>query len=292
MDLSDRIRKEYPAFNKTRRKIADYILEYPEKCSFLSLKDIAEQSGVTQVTLLSFCRDMGYKNFAEFKQELQSDLIATVEVRSRIKLAHGAGKSADEMYDQIVKFSHQMIESTYAGNGTDIIVAFAKKIAAAKHVFIAGHNITEKPARTMASMLTYQGVDARYLDNQNKEEVFSLLTAWPAGDCLLLAYGISPAGQSTLSIADFCSKLNMDILCITDKATAQLARYASVSLICSVRLMNIYNSTFTVFLMNDILSIFLSAELDKRQQNTISREEDTRLRSLFGDYDTLTWSNV
>ena len=140
----------------------------------------------------------------------------------------------------------------------------------------------------MTSCLVHQGIDARFLDNQNKDEVYSLLTALPAEDCLLVAYGITPVGASTLSIARFCAKLNMETVCVTDAAPSPLNELASVSLVCSVRLMNLFNSMFTVFLMNDVIALFLFMELDARRGGAI--KDDSAVRALFPDYDTLTWS--
>ncbi|HWS29309.1 MAG TPA: MurR/RpiR family transcriptional regulator [Clostridia bacterium] len=283
MDIVEQIKEQYSGMNKTRRRIAEFIMEYPEKCGFLSLKDLAEQTGTTQVTLLSFCRDMGYRNYLEFKQELQSGLIAKIEVRDRMKLVHSASRSDSDMYDQLVRSTHQMIDSTYANNSIDTILQFARKLIDAKRVFIASHNLTRKPAQTIANHLAYENIDARCLDIEDKDEVFSVLTAWPPEECLLLAFGISPCGRSTLAIAEFCQSLGMDVISITDKATSQLMRYSSVSIVCSVQTMSLFNSLTTIFLMTDVLTAFVSAELEKRGGGR-QKSETTRLRGMFGGY--------
>ena len=80
----------------------------------------------------------------------------------------------------------------------------------------------------------------------------------------------------------------MQILSITDKGTSQLAQRSAVSLICSVRIMDIYNSTATLFLMLDVLTTFLSAELDKLPPRTERPpQEMDSLRQQFMDYNTL-----
>lgn len=288
MTLTERIKSDYPGYNKTRRKLADFILDHAERCSMLTLKEIAQLSGVTQVTVLSFCRDMGYRNYAAFRQELQGELIARIDLHERLRLVRETCAADADCCAELTKFAHQMIDATCVNNGKERMALFAKKIADAKRVFITGHNATEAPARAMTSCLVHQGIDARFLDNQNKDEVYSLLTALPAEDCLLVAYGITPVGASTLSIARFCAKLNMETVCVTDTAPSPLNELASVSLVCSVRLMNLFNSMFTVFLMNDVIALFLFMELDARRGGAI--KDDSAVRALFPDYDTLTWS--
>jgi DNA-binding MurR/RpiR family transcriptional regulator len=171
-----------------------------------------------------------------------------------------------------------MFDVTCANNCYERVTLFARKIACAKRVFVTGHSVTEAPARAMASRLICQGIDARFLDNQNKGEVHCLLTALPPEECLLVAYGITPVGASTLSIARFCAQLNMEIVCVTDAAPSPLNELASVSLACNVRLMNLFNSMFTVFLMNDAIALSLFLELDARQGGAV--RDDAELRAL------------
>lgn len=287
MDVSARIRDQYPAFSRTRRRIADLVLEYPEKCSFLSLKDFAAQAGVTEVTVLSFCRELGFGNFSDFRRELQDSLIATVDLRERMKLLRDASANDSALYEQLVRSTRQLVDVTYANNDVSALAAFTGKLRAAKHVFLTAHNITEKHARSLCGTLLYHGIDARVLDIQDREAIFSLLTMWPTEECLLLAIGISPIGKSTLAITEFARKLGMEIVAITDKATSPLARAASASLLCSVRMLNVYNSTATIFLMQDMISAFLAAGGEKGLPSGRTPQELAALRRSFLDYSTL-----
>jgi len=293
MTITERIKSDYPGYNKTRRRLAGFILDHADRCSLLSLKEIAQLSGVTQVTVLSFCRDMGYRNYAAFRQELQSELISRVDLHERLRLVRETCATDEELCAtdeelcaEFMKFARQMFDVTCANNCYERVTLFARKIACAKRVFVTGHSVTEAPARAMASRLICQGIDARFLDNQNKGEVHCLLTALPPEECLLVAYGITPVGASTLSIARFCAQLNMEIVCVTDAAPSPLNELASVSLACNVRLMNLFNSMFTVFLMNDAIALSLFLELDARQGGAV--RDDAELRARFADYDTLS----
>lgn len=283
MDIIEHIRSEYPKLNKVRRRIADLLLEYPERCAFYSLKDIAAGSGATQVTILSFCRDMGYANYMALREDLQSYLIANIEFRSRIKLAYGDDENDGKIYDRLYRSMQEMVTATYETNTADTIYRFAQKIAEAKHVFITGHNVTARPAASLAGELIIEGVDARLLDIQNKPGMLALLSAWPPEECLLIAFGISPCGKSTIAISNFCRELGIEVLAVTDKTTSQIARHAAVSLICSVQLLHLYNSLAPIYFMIDAVMAFLSTILDERQGGSANaRAHD--LKARFDSY--------
>ncbi|HWQ58582.1 MAG TPA: hypothetical protein VN540_06140, partial [Clostridia bacterium] len=55
-----------------------------------------------------------------------------------------------------------------------------------------------------------------------------------------------------------------------------------LSLMCCVRLMNLFNTPFPVYFMNDILTTFLFLELDARQGGV--EKDNSALRALFPDY--------
>lgn len=288
MDVLSQIQKKYPSFKKIRRKIADYVLENPEKCSFYSLREFSQRTNAAEVTILNFCRALGYQNYLDFKQGLQEDLMNKVGVRDRIRMTYGGCASAENLYKQIVGSARQIADATFERNSAETIRQFAYKVATAKHLFLVAHNVTQEPAAALFCRLQCFGMDAHFLDIEDNEATFNLLTMWPAEDCLLVALGISPVGQSTLAVSGFCQSLGMEILSITDKETSQLAQRSSVSLICSVRIMDIYNSTATLFLMLDVLTVFLSAELDKLPPRTEQVPQNLEaLRQKFEEYNTL-----
>ncbi len=288
MGILLQIREKYPSLKKARRKIAEYVLESPEKCSFYSLSELSKQTGTAEVTILNFCHALGCRNYLDFKQGLQDELMERIGTQARIRMTHSTCKNESDLYRNVIQSTHQMINATFAKNDAAAIQQFAEKLVTFKHLFIVAHNVTQAPALTFLSRLHYQGLDAHYLDVQNSEAVFAQLTMWPVEDCLLVAFGISPIGKSTIGIGDFCKKLGMEIISITDKETSQIAQDSSLSLICNVRVKGVYNSTTTIFALLDVLTVFLSAELDKLPSRTgRNSQELEELRRQFVDYNTL-----
>ena len=63
----DRIREEYYDLTTAEKKTADYVLGNPRESQFLSIAELAEESGVAEATVSRFCRRLGYKGYNAFK---------------------------------------------------------------------------------------------------------------------------------------------------------------------------------------------------------------------------------
>ena len=71
-DIIGKIKTAYPLQNKKRRQISDYILHNLSECCFLPLRKLSDEIGVTEVTMLNYCRSLGYQNFIDFRDDLRN----------------------------------------------------------------------------------------------------------------------------------------------------------------------------------------------------------------------------
>ena len=101
MDILEQIKAGYGSFSRPRQRISDFILNNPEQCCFLSLKNFAEQVGTTEVTVLNFCRGLGLNSYMALKKALQDYLIMRVNSGERLKMAVSGSGSAQELYQRV-----------------------------------------------------------------------------------------------------------------------------------------------------------------------------------------------
>ncbi len=69
-----RIHSFYDRLSPSERKVADYVLAHPEEVIHLPLSQLAERAGVSDPTVLRFCRAIGYRGYLDFKVALTQDL--------------------------------------------------------------------------------------------------------------------------------------------------------------------------------------------------------------------------
>lgn len=257
MLVSAKLQEVYPTLNKARRRIADCILAEPEQFAFLSLQDLADKSDCAQLTVLHFLRDLGYKNFLDFKQQIQTELIEKLKIHERISIAMPTDNGDEALYTRLVKSFHRSIDLTIADNPLEKLLAFTGRLIPSQRVYVVAHNITEKPARILTSHLIVEGCDARYLEVENEEEVKALLSYIPTKS-VLVAYGITPYGKSTLHVCELAKQQGVPILSVTDRKDSPLAEAAEVALTCHVRSTELFNSLTPLMMLTEMLMIFIS----------------------------------
>lgn len=62
-----RIRQIYAGLRPSEQKVADYILQYEGKASKLLMETVAQETGVSQPTVIRFVKAAGYEGFKDFK---------------------------------------------------------------------------------------------------------------------------------------------------------------------------------------------------------------------------------
>jgi DNA-binding MurR/RpiR family transcriptional regulator len=74
-----RIKTHYGKFSDKERKIADYILDNPEKIIHSSINQVAEDLGVADSTVFRFCKRIGFKGYQAMKIALASEIVTPMK---------------------------------------------------------------------------------------------------------------------------------------------------------------------------------------------------------------------
>jgi glucokinase len=74
------IQRAMPNLSPAERRVADHVLAHPRSALNDPIADIARASGVSQPTVIRFCRSLGCEGLSDFKLRLASGLTGTVPV--------------------------------------------------------------------------------------------------------------------------------------------------------------------------------------------------------------------
>lgn len=74
-----RLRGAQASLSKAERKVAAYVSAHPEDMLSQSIQDVAHASGVSEATIMRFCRTLGYSGFQEFKIALARDRLTPLQ---------------------------------------------------------------------------------------------------------------------------------------------------------------------------------------------------------------------
>lgn len=83
-DLRERIRAARPSLSPAERQVADWVLRQPGTVLSLPVAAIAREAGVSQPTVIRFCRSMGCHGLSDFKLRLAQGNVARDAAPARI----------------------------------------------------------------------------------------------------------------------------------------------------------------------------------------------------------------
>ncbi|WP_110926214.1 MurR/RpiR family transcriptional regulator [Bacillus massiliglaciei] len=74
-----KIRSYYARFSEKEKKIADYILNSPDKIIHSTINEVAEDLNVADATVFRFCKRLGFKGYQAMKIALASEIISPIQ---------------------------------------------------------------------------------------------------------------------------------------------------------------------------------------------------------------------
>ncbi len=129
------INNQYPSMSISERKIAEYILKNPEEVILLSMRGLAEKTGLSDNTVLRFCRTCGFSGYLDFKTALMPQIV--IQKGSIYKQVD----THDPFTSQKNKIAENItaaIRETYEITQEKQIDLIAKKITQSSHVYVVG----------------------------------------------------------------------------------------------------------------------------------------------------------
>ncbi|MDN7242960.1 MurR/RpiR family transcriptional regulator [Planococcus sp. N028] len=75
--LVSKIESSLPQLSEAERRIGEYIIERPEAIPHMTTKELSEKSGVSEASIIRFCKSIGIGSFKSFKLALLKDVTLT-----------------------------------------------------------------------------------------------------------------------------------------------------------------------------------------------------------------------
>nr|WP_238192260.1 MurR/RpiR family transcriptional regulator [Paenibacillus sp. L3-i20] len=218
------IRKLYPNFSATERKIADYILLNPNKIIHSSINQLAEDLNVADSSVFRFCTRIGYKGYQAMKIALASEVISPMQdIHERVN----AGDSVDTIASKVCRANIKTIEDTLAVFNEEHLQQAVDMMLGAESIHFFGSGGSSVIAMDAYHKLMRTGLKVQaVIDTHFQLMAASQLTE---RDCVVL---ISHSGSSKdiLHILDIVKSTGAKTIAITNLAKSPLSSSVQIPL--------------------------------------------------------------
>lgn len=255
---------ESDSATNTERKIALYIKDNFDRVLLCTLLELAELIGVSDASVVRFCKSIGYKGFQEFKisaaletipsseqyhPKLHKDdspeaicqKIFSTEITALQRTIHAL--DLDNM-KQVAHILSQAAHIVFAGTGGSMIVArdaHHKFLKIGVHVSAA----EDKDIQLMEASLLGKG-DVLFAVSHSGNNIHVLRAAELAKSCGATVVGLTTAGKTSLSkIADHCiTTISEETIFRSESGSTRLAQLAVIDSLVAIMAFQDYDNAF------------------------------------------------
>jgi len=154
-----------PNLTRTEREFSDYVNSNPHKTAFMSLREVAEKSGVSRPTIIEFFRKLGFENFQEFRTSIQNFYKQHIDSYKASSITFKKIKTLTELIDATVEIETKSLRRMKENISENDLSKIAENILNANSVYIFGPGTGFYPAHYLSQRLKRYKVNLHLISN-------------------------------------------------------------------------------------------------------------------------------
>ncbi|UOB20252.1 MurR/RpiR family transcriptional regulator [Macrococcus armenti] len=219
------ITKMYDSFTPVEKRIADVVIEYPEKVVNLPIKEIASLSNTSEAAIVRFSKRLGLSGIKVVKVELARELhtIADKKVPTKIELTD----DKDVMKEKVFNNTIQALYNTEKVISAQVIDEAAQAITSAKRVMIFGVGNSRVVATDLH--IKFMNIDQTAILSTDLLSAITILGHFEAGDVLFITSETSK-NKIITDICKYAKEKGIKIILLSQKFSSPAIRMADIVL--------------------------------------------------------------
>jgi DNA-binding MurR/RpiR family transcriptional regulator len=266
----DNIRQNLDGVFSAERRVAEFILKNPDQVVTLNVADIAEQSGVSDATVIRLCKHLGYTGFYQMKLQLAHEL-------GRNQLLRGRGSAQKPVCaDDLLKELATSILNISASIDMQELMACVEKIRSAGTVYFVAAGNSVPVAAGFSFRLGRIGI--RAVSSSMSEQMIININTGAPGDVVI---GISHSGSSkhVINAFELAKKKGLYTIALTDFKRSSTEQAADITLSTGVNDSSVYlfgaTSYLFLYALTDLILFFV--------ENARQGSEDEMVEYVLSD---------
>ncbi|WP_243342352.1 MurR/RpiR family transcriptional regulator [Anaerococcus sp. AGMB09787] len=252
----DTIRDKYSDLYSAEKKVADFILNNPNKSVNMNVSDLSKISKVSEATVVRMCQHLGFKGFYQMKLLLMKDI--------------GSNHKNNENINNPIEFIKSKRFSTFESinyeENLNSIEKLIKSIQTSNNIYIDAAGNTIPIANDLEFRLNRLGF--RAFTSQVSEKIINYIINGEDND-IFISISNSGLSKSVLQSSEIANNKNLKSFAITSDISSPLAKQSDYCIFSGNNYLVKYNqfhgteSHIGELFINDIIIFSLSYILSK-----------------------------
>lgn len=232
MKIEQYLKDSMPLFTEKQKRIAEYMLGNLSKMSYITLKELSQIIGCTEVTILNFCKKLGFATFADMKNAFRASIMqdenSLVSDMGGIKYPMNTEDKAslETHLKDVLSYETNSIIALSESIDLGSIKKIAQHLVYARIVYLGGRGTSLDVADFFRRRLSSLGLNAQLIDPEDLSSVQSSLNRMSKDD--VFVFVTYPMYYSPLiNIAGIAHSYGAYIVAITDKKSAPISEFCN-----------------------------------------------------------------
>ena len=212
------------SLSKSEKKVADYIIKSPDQVIYLSVAELAQNSGVSDPTVVRTCQKIGLSGYQELKVTLAQDIVSPLQSIHEEILEDDSIKT---VIDKVFQSTIHALTYTRDILRDQNLEAAVQVIMDARKIIIFGLGNSHAIAVDLQHKLMRLGCDATAYTDPHMAAIAGAYVG--PGD---VAFAISHSGSSkdTVENARLAKENGATLISLTNIGTTPLSNIADIKL--------------------------------------------------------------
>jgi DNA-binding MurR/RpiR family transcriptional regulator len=224
-----RIRVKLATLGPSARSIADFVLAQPEAVVGMSVTELAEAAGVSEGSVINFCRQLELSGFQQLKLSLASEIVQPVQyIHEDLERTDDAAAVCRKVFHsgvQALRDTLSVLDPTAVGAAVEII-------RAARRVEIYGIGSSAPIAVDAQYRMLRIGLEASAVVDSHVQAISASRTG---PDVAVLTISHSGATHETVTATKLAKDAGARTIVITNFARSPIQAFADVKLFTMAR---------------------------------------------------------
>ena len=224
-----RIRSSYPSLAMSEKRVADWVMGQPEKILELSMAQVARECGVSDTTVLRFCRNAGFQGYTDLKLSIARDVVSPTQV---IHNDISEGDAPATIARKVFLSNIQAIYDTMEVLDEDALIAAIDMINNARTVLLVGVGTSAPVVQSLYNMLMRVGLNCK-VQTDSYLQLMEVALLGP-GDVVIAVSQSGTSMDPVLTLKE-AKKNGASTICITGNAQSPITKYADITMLSVAR---------------------------------------------------------
>ena len=262
-----------PSLNPAHRLIANYILEDPERTLASSIASLHRGSKASVGSIMSFCRSLDVKGFADFKITLARELS-----HGGLSASQRPENGSTSLFENVFEFQRRCLSETLQLNSPEKLEKVSRSLESARRIEFFSIGMSYPVAYSACAKLKLIGLRASTECDSHMQMINA--TQLRKGD---VAFGISCSGSTgeTVRCLEIARQGRATTLCMTNCIKSPITTHADMVLYAAPSEIKYFQaplaSRITQLALVDAL--FVSIAL-RRKQRTLAQLQSAGIKLL------------